>query len=229
MVFHSQNHPSVVIFGFLNEGHSSQEESKEIYDYLANDVIRKWDLGGRLVSWASSSRFHDVNWDNADFLSFNSYEGWYPTTEAVSVEALQTIPEIWDFSAAWAQDHFPGKPLICSETGAGGIFGMHGPSDGQKWTEEVQSVILQVHTLALTKHEKIAGFSLWQWSDSLIDRNTSDGLHRPRGLNNKGVMTLHRRPKTSFFAMRTIFKNDFWGLILPESDTGKFQDLIKVA
>ncbi|CAD7951099.1 unnamed protein product [Amoebophrya sp. A120] len=275
MMFHSINHPSVIVFGFLNEGYTSHEASIHVYETLTNLVKGNWGVAvhqspaaaspptetdpssavgtsttssnrmnddaksesalsilssvRRLVSWASSSRFHDLNWKFADFLSFNSYEGWYPTTQPLTSLTLQEIPEIWDFSAAWAQDHYPGKPLICSETGAGGLYRVHGPSDGKKWSEEVQSVILQIHVLSLLNHEKIAGFALWQFTDSLIDQNISDTLHRPRGLNNKGVLTMHRKPKTSFFALRTIFKGEFTGLILPEADTGKFTDLIKVA
>ena len=39
---------------------------------------------------------------------------------------------------------------------------------------------------------------------------------------------LHRRPKTSFFALRTLMKREYFGLILPEADTGKFNGLIRV-
>ena len=85
----------------------------------------------------SSVRFTDLNLHLADVIAFNSYEGWYPTGEPLAVDELQQIPELWDFTAQWAAANFPGKPVICSETGAGGIFGLHGPSDGQKWTEEV--------------------------------------------------------------------------------------------
>eukprot|EP00392_Amoebophrya_sp_AT5.2_P000242 g242.t1 len=260
MVFYSQNHPSVVVFGFLNEGLTSHPVSTEVYrktvelikhEAAVVEVDKQDDASSTtagaaspsttkapprststtsrfLVSWASSSRFHDLNWAFADFLAFNSYEGWYPTREPVSQQSLQQIPETWDFSAAWAQDHFPGKPLMCSEFGAGGIFGRHGPSDGEKWTEEVQSLLLQLHTLSILKHEKLAGFALWQLTDALVDVETSDSLHRPRGLNNKGVLSMGRRPKTAFFAMRAILKEEFAGLILPEADTGKFENLIKM-
>ena len=34
-----------------------------------------------------------------------------------------------------------------------------------------------------------AGISLWQFADIPIDRTVSDEQHRPRGLNNKGVLS----------------------------------------
>jgi hypothetical protein len=52
-------------------------------------------------------------------ISFNSYDGWYPTKEPLTVDDVEQISAIWDFTSVWLKTNFPDKPLMCSETGAG--------------------------------------------------------------------------------------------------------------
>merc|ERR1711990_339350 len=120
MLESSANHPSVIIFGFLNEGASDHPYSVMPYKELA-DEIRAVDPT-RLVGWASSVTTRDLAWDFADVIGFNNYEGWYPTTTALEVEDLKYIPHVWTYFHNWVVENFPGKPLIASEFGAGGTL-----------------------------------------------------------------------------------------------------------
>lgn len=105
MMYTSANHPSVVIYGFLNEADGAHPSSQPVFEKLVSFMRYQWDVatsigsgGARMVSWASSKRFHDLNLELADVVSFNSYEGWYPTTQPLQVEVIQEIPQVWDFS-----------------------------------------------------------------------------------------------------------------------------------
>ena len=70
----------------------------------------------------------------------------------------------------------------------------------QKWTEEYQALVLKAHLESAVENPNIAGaeldevltvpgISLWQFADIPIDRTVSNEQHRPRGLNNKGVLS----------------------------------------
>merc|ERR1719231_260954 len=75
-------------------------------------------------------------YEHADVVSFNWYPGWYngPASE---------IRANWRAQAAWVAEHYPSKPFIISETGAGGIVGNHSDNatDPARWSEEYQVVV----------------------------------------------------------------------------------------
>ena len=48
-------------------------------------------------------------------LAFNEYPGWY-------TESIETINATWANFSAWAYAHYPRKPFLISETGAGAIY-----------------------------------------------------------------------------------------------------------
>ena len=69
----------------------------------------------RMVTWASSSKEGGVCYAAADILSFNDYPGWYTAS-------VPQIEQVWKNHTVWAEQHFPTKPFIASETGAGAIY-----------------------------------------------------------------------------------------------------------
>merc|ERR1711924_15484 len=142
MVASSANHPSVIIFGFLNEGMSAHPASISAYKELAQEV-RTHD-STRLVAWASSMTIRDLAWEYADVIGFNDYTGWYRSNVDATMDDLKHVPGVWPYYHEWVQENFPGKPLVASEFGAGAWAGTHG-SALKKWTEECQSVLLQLH------------------------------------------------------------------------------------
>lgn len=52
---------------------------------------------------------------HADVLAFNDYPGWY-------AGSLSTAASVWRDHAAWAKAHYPAKPFLISETGAGALW-----------------------------------------------------------------------------------------------------------
>lgn len=227
----SANHPSVIFFGFFNEGQSDDESAttRNAYAGMA-DRLRQRSQGTRLVSWGSSAATEDRHLHLADVIAFHAYPAWYPTTIPADLRQAQQIPLMWEAYSDWVATNFPDKPFIVTEAGAGGLFGHHGPSD-QKWTEEYQSLLFQLHYLSVKSNPRIVGISLWQFADIPIDREASSEAARPRGLNNKGVVGVNRQPKTAFHALRLLQQQkpgEYFGLILPEHDAERMDGLLRM-
>merc|ERR1711907_708993 len=111
MLDSGMNHPSIILWGFFNEGQSDDHRSTPSYVAMA-DTFRSRDPS-RLVTWASNRCEKDLGFKSADVISFNHYPGWYGGD-------LSTIVPTWEQHASWVAAHFPDKPFIISETGAGG-------------------------------------------------------------------------------------------------------------
>jgi len=227
----SANHPSVVLLGFFNEGDSGDDGIATSVAYAAMaGRLRDRSHGSRLVSWGSNAAINDRQLAIADVCSFHAYTAWYPTTKPVDLSEVQDIPILWQGYGLWVAENFPEKPFLITEAGAGGIFGHHGPTD-RKWTEEYQSLVMQMHFLAAMRNPLIAGIAIWQFADTPTDRNISSEHHRPRGLNNKGVMSLSRQPKIAFHALRilrTQQPRQYFGLILPGMDAERLSGELRI-
>merc|ERR1712211_117467 len=75
MLDSSFNHPSVILWGFFNEGYSDDIASEPSYAAMAN-AFRSRDPS-RLVTWSSNRHERDRCLKHADVISFNDYPGWY--------------------------------------------------------------------------------------------------------------------------------------------------------
>jgi beta-glucuronidase len=183
MVNNTFNHPSVIIWAFLNEGASDHTDSCVTYKALS-DRYKDLTVNG-LVSWASSRKQSDKCLDAADVVSFNSYPGWYSGT-------IDDIPSTILDEAAFVANL--GKPFIKSEIGAGAIPGWQDAFNGF-WTINYQAEVLQAVTSTIVPNPNITGVSLWQF----YDMRTRPGIGRPRAYNNKGTLDEYRRPKEASF------------------------------
>eukprot|EP00929_Paragymnodinium_shiwhaense_P107278 TRINITY_DN73368_c0_g1_i1.p1 TRINITY_DN73368_c0_g1~~TRINITY_DN73368_c0_g1_i1.p1 ORF type:complete len:918 (+),score=183.94 TRINITY_DN73368_c0_g1_i1:152-2905(+) len=154
----SMNHPSVIMWGFLNEGQSDKVETRDAYQVLGN-FARSRDPS-RLVTWASKTKTRDLTLDMADVISFNDYPGWYEAT-------IQEIPGVWRGYAEWARRQHPGKPLIVGETGGDGLVGLRS-EDLARWSEDFQAEIVQAAIVA-AEAAGFVGIALWQFTDCRID------------------------------------------------------------
>ncbi|XP_065839952.1 beta-glucuronidase-like [Oscarella lobularis] len=190
MVNNTFNHPSVILWAYLNEGASDHTDSCTIYSKLSQRY-KELRVNG-LVSWASNRKQNDKCLDAADVLSFNSYPGWYDG----GLDSI--VPMILgeaDFVAR------KGKPFIKSEIGAGAIPGWQ-DTVNTYWTVTYQGQVLELVTKTVVSNSTITGVSLWQFYDA----RTRDGIGRPRAFNNKGTFDEYRRPKIpAYTAVRDAF------------------------
>ncbi len=209
MVKNSFNHPSVIIWGFLNEGNSHYSESEKIYTLLAK-VIKDED-SSRLITYATNHPLEDKFLDLCDIISVNTYPGWYERHDNdPSVEETRPLDKInprIDLIKKHMESIGQGsKPLIISEIGAGAIYGWR-DSIHAHWSENYQADFLEVVCNRVVKDSEIAGVSLWQFCDCRTYQ-TGRAIFRPRAFNNKGTVDEYRRPKMAYDVVKRVFKGE---------------------
>ncbi len=203
MVRNSCNHPSVIMWGFLNEGESHRPSSRDLYRRLVK-TIREIDPT-RLVTYAGNHPFEDINLDLVDVISVNTYPGWY-AEDRNNQRPLEEIPRKLKELMAFLDDRgYADKPILISEIGAGAIPGWH-DTYRLHWSEEYQSDHLACVCQEITKAERLSGVALWQFCDCRTHAGAR-ALGRPRTFNNKGLLDEFRRPKMAFETVRKAFRN----------------------
>jgi len=226
MISASINHPCVILHGFYNEGPSSSSQACPGYNASA-EAIRKR-VGNpptRLITWASDKKTSDVCLDIADVISFNSYPAWYDHQGD-----LNSITPFWQSQADWVHTHFPKKPFLISECGAGGIYEWTNATDPY-WSQRYQSEVVERSAQFAVSNEIVSGITIWQFND--IKANDGDTRNcgsctyfphppslsvpwncsyisvscgRPGGENHKGAVDFWRREKMDFAALQKIYK-----------------------
>ncbi len=194
MIENHINHPSIYVWGILNECVSNTEFGKSCYAKQF-ELIKSLD-SSRPVSFAGLSQFigSDLCLGLVDIVSYNIYPGWYHDTP--TKECLGTLK---DFVR---RTEGAGKPLLISEIGAGAIYG-HRSNNREKWTEEYQRDILTEQLNAILSDEELSGVIIWQYADCRVDKGWFHS--RPKSQNNKGIVDCYRREKLSYDRVKEIF------------------------
>ncbi len=189
------NHPSIYIWGILNECASDSEYGKECYEKQF-DIIKELDTS-RPRSFASCKFKTDICFGLPEVVSYNIYPLWYHDTPVE--EYLNDLYE-------WVQNETEGKgkPFLVTEIGAGGIYGYRNSHDS-KWTEEYQAETLEKQIKASMEQPGCSGVYIWQFCDIRV----SDEWFwvRPRTMNNKGVVDEYRRKKLSYNVVKKLFES----------------------
>ena len=189
------NHPSIYIWGILNECASETEYGKECY--AAQYALIKELDPSRPRSSASCRFFNDICLGIPEVVSYNIYPKWYHDTPVA-----EYLDQIYD----WIQKDTEGsgKPFLITEIGAGAMYGYRHPSK-VKWTEEYQAEALEEQISAVFAKEGCSGIYIWQFCDVRV----CDGwFHkRPRTMNNKGVVDEYRRPKLAYEVVKKLYRS----------------------
>ncbi|MCM1193772.1 MAG: hypothetical protein NC123_17790 [Butyrivibrio sp.] len=190
------NHPSIYIWGILNECASHTEYGRECYEKQLS-LIRKLD-GSRPCSYASCQFKTDICFDLPDVVSYNIYPLWYHETPPE-----EYLADLYD----WVQKETggAGKPFLITEVGAGGIYSYRRP-DKVKWSEERQAEILEEQLKAISGHKAVNGVYVWQFCDGNVSESWFGG--RPRTMNNKGIVDEYRRPKLAYETVKRMFREE---------------------
>lgn len=193
MVRQSVNHPSVIIWAFLNEFDSGSDAGVSLCRRLV-DTLKEEDAS-RLVTFACNRGGNDRCSGMVDLVSFNTYPGWcWP-------EAIEQEPEEM-ISAAIESNirHFlkirkPDAPIIVSEMGCCGIYGTHDDAAAQ-WTEEFELRYVRASYEAAVACPEIQGFTVWQLNDCYSYHRKGGSLRgKPFGQNLAGAFDIYRRRK----------------------------------
>jgi beta-glucuronidase len=203
MIATSYNHPSVILRGFLNEGASELEESRDCYEQLIR-LCRSQDPH-RLVTYASNRELRDLFLEQVDVVCFNIYPGWYAEDRDDEKPLGEITKRIQRNLAGLKERGLANKPYIISEIGAGAIYGWRDPICAH-WSEEYQREYLRIVCQEVVENAAIAGVALWQFCDCRTYRGAG-ALGRPRAFNNKGVVDEYRRPKLAFETVKEIFRS----------------------
>lgn len=194
MVAQHRHHPSIILWGMLNEGATFRPGSRKIVGALARR-FRQLDPT-RPVTFATCAPATDRCLDLVDVVSCNAYPGWYT---GQMEDAPGTMAEL----IRKLSDRAGGKPMIMSEFGAGAITGVRAFED-RKWTENYQAGLLRELMDAIRKSRRVCGVAIWQYCD--VRTSAGMGLSRIREYNNKGILSDYREPKMAFQAVQELFR-----------------------
>lgn len=195
MVHNHINHPSIIIWGILNECASNTPEGREMYKEQL-EQIRGMDQS-RPLTYATHHREHDICFDLADIISFNLYPQWYTDEDP---------GELVDRAKGWAEAlGGSGKPIIMSEFGGDGFYGMR-DSSRVRGTEERQADIIERNLAAYTSRPYISGMFIWQFCDCRVVEDLGWLFSRAGTQNSKGIVDKYRRPKLAFDVVKKYFQ-----------------------
>lgn len=196
MVRQHMNHPSIVIWGCLNEAASNRPGAVDVFRSHM-ELFGRDDT--RLHTFASRNLDDDLCQGMVDISAFNIYPGWY---DRRSPE--QMVDAIAGRLDACGPE---GRPLIVSEFGGDGLYGLHDPGRG-RWSEEYQGDLVADVAARLMALPRVAGLFVWQFCDCRVDPEWETGWPQTRpGLKNtKGLVDGWRRPKEAYRRLK-----DLWG------------------
>ena len=195
MVEASFNHPSVVIFAFMNEFNSASKAGKELADRLIA-AIKGYD-SGRLVSFACNLNGSDISNESTDIVSFNAYPGWIGSNPGSSDNLKRLFRQEFARIVGYHRRKWGDKPIIISENGTCGEYGRHDDAAAQ-WTEEFEAEYLSSSIEAAFANPDITGYAIWQLTDCRsFHRDGSNIRVKPFAENLAGVYDGYRRPKTA--------------------------------
>ena len=203
MVRASFNHPSVIIFAFMNEFASQTPEGKALADSLI-DAIRAED-SGRLVTYACSHCLSDIANAKTDLVAFNTYPGWIGSEPGTPSELKARIAKNVDLLVRHFRERYPDKPIIVSEMGTCGVYGHHDPAAAQ-WTEEFEAEYDGDVIEAVFANPEIVGLTLWQFADARsYHRDGATVRTKPFAENLAGLYDGFRRPKAVVASVKAGF------------------------
>ena len=203
MVRTSFNHPSVVIFAFLNECASDRPACKALVDRLVETI--KAEDSGRLVTFACNIIDKDICNEKTDLVAVNAYPGTIPMMPGDAATLRRKVFERFDSAAARFRRLYPDKPIMVSESGCGAFYGRH-DDFASNCSEEFQNEYLTDIFDALWGNPDYVGFSIWQFADTRTHhRNCGRKAGRMLGMSIAGIVDFQRRFKKSCETVRTYF------------------------
>ena len=204
MVRASFNHPSVIIYGFLNECASQKSECKALVDSLIETI--RAENSGRLVTFACDNVDGDICNANTDIIAFNAYPGIFPLQIGTATSLEMQVKDRLDGIVSKFRAQYPDRPIMVSESGCGGEFGRRGEYASLN-TEEFQDEYLTDIFKTLWANPDVVGFSIWQMNDGRTrERFGGKTVSAMFGGSIAGVFDRMRRPKLSSKTVEKYFK-----------------------
>jgi len=227
MISASISHPSIIFWGFFNEGTSNDASMCPGYKECV-DAIHARDTT-RFATWANDLGLTDQCLRYADVISFNGYPGWYSQSGNSSAPI-----GFWNDLIANTAEKFS-QPILVSEAGCEGLYEWDRNASSVIWGQPYQVVVLTNTIKTILSHPRSSGLTLWV----LFDFKGNDGAQgqcgpcdyypgthnasyinvecdgkcklscRPCGDNHKGTLDYWRRKKLVYEDVKTLFHQPF--------------------
>ncbi|MBN2150088.1 MAG: beta galactosidase jelly roll domain-containing protein [Candidatus Lokiarchaeota archaeon] len=194
-----KNHVCLAAWSVSNECHTETKEGLAFHEALYKHA-RAVDDGERLVVHVSNHGVMDLCHPLSDFVTLNTYRGWYGGTMEDFMSEVDLLHEI-----LLDEDHElgPPRPIVLTEFGAGALRGYRSWQHS-KWSEDYQAEFLGHYIGECMKHDYIGGTWTWMFSDTRVDLpDRPDG--RPRSYNNKGMVDEYRVPKLAYDVVKALY------------------------
>lgn len=195
MIRRHYNHPSVAMWGYMNEillrvpeaeRDSAYKRSLQLAERLENVVKTEDPRRFTTTAFHCSETYHDAGLsDLTDAVGWNLYQGWYGGR----------LSSFEKFLSRQHRQH-PGQRIIVSEYGAGSDRRLHSlkprPFD---FSTEYQQEFLEHYVPVIEDSVFVAGGAHWNF----IDFSSANRAEATPHINNKGVVTNSRIPKDVYY------------------------------
>lgn len=188
MITQHYNHPSIIIWGLMNETVRTQPEN-ELYVNVElckalNERAKQLDPYRSTAQAQMSSRGEDIL-KYTDLRAWNRYFGWY-------YGVFDDFGKFMDEQ----KKSYPDQAFIISEYGADSKLGYHKErSTEADFTENWQLDFHKSHWKQIVDRKWIAGSTAWIMFDFGSDEKAGNNKH----INQKGLATFDRKPKDVFY------------------------------
>lgn len=199
MVKQSYNHPSVVIWAYMNEVMLRPPYKRNTAEYsnYCKEAHRQAVMIEQRIRETDPYRYTMIpcngdprNYEDADLLSvpmttgWNLYKGWYS----------ETVYDLDDFFAK-LHKKYPDMPLMMTEYGADNDIRIHSTKpESFDYSVEYADFYQEYYLDYVQRTPYLAGAFLWNYNEFYSEPRTSAVPH----VNLKGVVTLDRKPKNTY-------------------------------
>jgi beta-galactosidase len=200
MIRQNFNHPSIIIWGFMNEVFATNKmrkliERKELLaktTELAKElekIVKEEDTSRKTamaLEYTYANEYLQTGIGNiCDVVGWNLYIGWYQ-------------PDMTKFGPFLDEWHkkYPTKSFIISEFGAGSDTRIHSLTPKMyDYSIEYQELDLESYYQQIMARPFVAGATVW----NSFDFNSEGRMDVVPNINNKGLITVDRKPKDSYY------------------------------
>lgn len=201
MIRQHRNHPSVILWGYMNEvflrAPKNDEQTKATVDLAQRlEKVAREEDPGRLTAIAfdhgARERYHTSGLSAiTHVVGWNLYHGWY-------YETFEDLGRFMDEEHA----RFPARPLFISEYGANGDRRVHSLKPKRfDSTIEWQQMLHESYLRQINDRKFIAGSAVWNNFDFSSEFRGETIPH----INQKGLFTYDRKPKDISYFYKASF------------------------
>ena len=217
MIRQHYNHPSVIMWGYMNEillvTQRKNEEEKNLATERALKLAKQLEVVLKeedkqrcsVMAFHGSESYNKLGFaDIVDIVGWNLYQGWYSD----NVNQFDRFMEK-------QQKEYPNKPKIVSEYGAGSDKRIHS-FKGKRFdfSMEYQQEYAEHYLSVIEREPYIVGATYWNFIDfGSAQRDES----MPR-INNKGLVYSDRTPKDVYYLFKAYYRKDIPVLHIASQD-----------